>query len=71
VRLEWLNNPSTDCIIIVQQRIHEDDISGALLAAGGWTHLNLPAIAEQPEEITIGNGKTHFRKSGDVLHRER
>jgi predicted phage terminase large subunit-like protein len=66
-----LNNPSTDCIIIVQQRIHEDDISGALLAAGGWTHLNLPAIAEQPEEIAIGNGKTHFRKSGDVLHPER
>ena len=42
-----------------------------MLAGGGWTHLNLPAIAEQPEQIAIGNGKTHFRESGDVLHRER
>ncbi len=66
-----LNNPNTDRIIIVQQRIHEEDISGALLEAGGWTHLNLPAIAEQPEEIAIGNGKTHRRESGDVLHPER
>ena len=66
-----LNNPNTDRIIVVQQRIHEEDISGALLEAGGWTHLNLPAIADQPEEIAIGNGKTHYRDSGDVLHPER
>jgi predicted phage terminase large subunit-like protein len=38
-----LNNPTTGSIIIVGQRLHEDDLFGHLLARGGWTHLCLPA----------------------------
>ena len=33
--------------------------------------LSLPAIAEQDEEIPIGNGQIHCRHAGDVLHPER
>lgn len=36
-------------IIIVMQRLHEDDLSGYLLNGGSgeeWTHLNLPALDE-------------------------
>lgn len=36
-------------IIVVMQRLHEDDLSGYLLSGGSgeeWTHLNLPALDE-------------------------
>ncbi len=36
-------------IIVVMQRLHEDDLSGYLLNGGSgeqWTHLNLPALDE-------------------------
>ena len=33
--------------------------------------LSLPAIAQQDEEIPIGNGQVHFRRAGDVLHPQR
>jgi hypothetical protein len=50
------------------QRLHEDDLAGKLLREGGWRHLDLPAIAQEDEEIPIGPGKAHARKKGDVLH---
>jgi predicted phage terminase large subunit-like protein len=36
-----------------------------------WTHLNLPAIAEDDEEIPLGDGRFHHRKAGELLHPER
>src|SRR5215216_8093073 len=54
------------------QRLHEDDLAGVLLRGSDeWTVLSLPAIAEQDEQIPIGNGRIHFRQAGDVLHPER
>lgn len=64
-RLDDKNNGS---IILVMQRVHECDLSGHLLEAGGWNHLNLPAIAETDEDIPIGRGRIHRRRIGDVLH---
>jgi predicted phage terminase large subunit-like protein len=29
-------------IILIMQRLHEDDLSGHLIARGGWTHLHWP-----------------------------
>jgi predicted phage terminase large subunit-like protein len=54
------------------QRLHEDDPAGVLLRSSDeWTVLSLPAIAEQDEQIPIGNGQFHYRRAGDVLHPER
>ena len=53
------------------QRLHEDDLTGHLLRDNGWTHLCLPAIAGAEEEIVLGDGRTHVRHVGDVLHPER
>ena len=54
------------------QRLHEDDLAGVLLRSSDeWTVLSLPAIAEQDEQIPIGNGQIHVRRAGDVLHPER
>jgi predicted phage terminase large subunit-like protein len=60
-------------MIVVAQRLHEDDLPGRLLRdpAGGWVHLNLPAIAPKDELIDIGGGRFHQRHLGDVLHSAR
>ena len=65
-----LNDKQTGPIIVVMQRLHEDDLAGHLLRQGGWNHLNMPAIAFQDETIELGF-RTHLRRSGDILHPER
>lgn len=73
--IEWLrstlytrlNNKQTGVIVMVMQRVHEEDPAGHLLEEGGWRHLNLPAIAEHDEAIPIGRDRVHHRKAGDVL----
>jgi predicted phage terminase large subunit-like protein len=69
--LSRLNNKARDAIILVQQRLHMDDLAGHVEALDDWTVLRLPAIAEEDECIPIGSGKLHHRKAGDVLHSER
>lgn len=50
--LEWfdqvwstrLNNPKTDAMVVVMQRLHEKDISGHILNdLSGWEHICIPA----------------------------
>ncbi|MBX3485128.1 hypothetical protein [Phenylobacterium sp.] len=63
-----LDDKQDGCIIAIQQRLHEDDLAGYLLEKGGnWVHLNLPAIAEEDEEIPLGPRRRHFRRRGDAL----
>jgi hypothetical protein len=69
--LTRLDNKARDAIIVVMQRLHPDDLVGYLLEQDGWTHLNLPAIAEVDESIPLGPGRFHIRKRGDLLHPER
>jgi len=67
-----LDNKATGAIIVVMQRVHLNDLTGYLLEKfAGWTILRLPAIANADEEISIGNGKVHKRRAGEVLHPER
>jgi predicted phage terminase large subunit-like protein len=43
--LQWStrgNNPATYCEVIIQQRTHEQDITGHALRQGEWVHLKLP-----------------------------
>jgi predicted phage terminase large subunit-like protein len=70
--LSRLDDKQNGAIVLVMQRLHEDDLAGVLLRGSDeWTVLSLPAIAEQDEQIPIGNGQFHFRHDGDVLHPER
>ena len=41
-----VNDPKTAAKIIVMQRLHEDDLTGHVLAQGGYEHLVLPAEYE-------------------------
>jgi hypothetical protein len=49
--LSRINDKRTGALILVMQRLHEDDLAGCLLRERGWYHLNLPAIAEEDEAI--------------------
>lgn len=66
--LSRLNNKARDAIILVQQRLHMDDLAGHVEDLDDWTVLRLPAIAEEDETIPIGRGKVHHRLAGEVLH---
>jgi len=66
-----LNNPKGGAIVLVMQRLHDDDLAGHVLEQGGWEHLNLPAIAEDDAKIQIGPHVYHTRRAGALLHAER
>jgi len=69
--LSRLNDKTRGAIVIVMQRLHEDDLVGHLLETGNWEHLCLPAIAEVAEEIPIGVGRIKRRGIGEALHPDR
>jgi predicted phage terminase large subunit-like protein len=62
-----LNDKQEGAIILVMQRLHEDDLAGQLLKEAGWDHLNLSAIAQQDERIAIGSHAVHIRRKGEAL----
>ena len=42
-----------------------------MLEKENWTHLNLPAIAEEDERMAIGEDRYYERKEEEPLHPER
>jgi predicted phage terminase large subunit-like protein len=69
-----LNDKQRGCIILIMQRLHEDDLVGHVLGQEHWEVVSFPAIAEQDEEHLIERpcGTSRFtRRAGDVLHPER
>lgn len=66
-----LNNPKEGAIVIIAQRPHVDDLIGRLLPLGDWEVLNLPAIATEPQVLSLGGEAVWERQIGDLLHEER
>jgi predicted phage terminase large subunit-like protein len=62
-----LDSKINGAIVLVQQRVHEDDLVGRLLKQGGYTHINFSAIAKENVTIDIGDGRTYERKKGTAL----
>ena len=52
-----LNDKEMGPIVVIMQRLHENDLAGHLLEQKGWIHLDLPAIAIEDGVIAIGQGK--------------
>ena len=72
--LSRLNNKETGVIIIVMQRLHQDDLVGHVLEQGHWDLVSFPAIAVEDETHIIDSPfgqKSFVRRVGDVLHPER
>jgi len=69
-----LNDKRTGAIVIIMQRLHEDDLVGHVLAQEPWEVLSFPAIAETDEEHrieTICGPRCFTRRRGEALHPER
>ena len=69
-----LNDKRHGAIVIIMQRLHEDDLVGHVLAQEDWEVVRFPAIAEADEahEIeTIFRPKRFSRRRGEALHPER
>ncbi len=72
--LSRLNDKTNGRIIIIMQRLHQDDLVGHVLGKEDWDVLSFPAIAERDETHVIVNpfGTRPFtRKIGDALYPER
>ncbi len=57
-------------IIIVMQRLHQDDLVGHVLDKEPWEVLSIPAIAMEDATYRIGErpGAVYRRRAGEVLH---
>lgn len=69
-----LNDKRDGCIIIIMQRLHEDDLVGHVQEKDYWKVLRFPAIAEDDERHIIhslGKARVITRKSKEALHPER
>ncbi|MDR6306124.1 putative phage terminase large subunit-like protein [Nitrobacter vulgaris] len=55
-------------IVVVMQRVHEEDLVGYLLDQGGFEVLNLPAIAQSDASYELGAGGIYRRQKGELLH---
>ena len=69
-----LNDKRKGCIILIMQRLHEDDLVGHVLGVEPWKLIRFPAIAEENETHLIQTpyGTRRFeRLAGEALHSER
>jgi len=55
-------------IVVVMQRVHQDDLVGYLQEQGGFEVLNFPAIAQRAESYYLGDGRVRDRQKGELLH---
>jgi predicted phage terminase large subunit-like protein len=69
-----LNDKTTGAIIIVMQRLHEDDLVGHVLQQGEeWDELTIPAIAPADQVYRLGPDPRDLyrRRAGEVLDPQR
>jgi predicted phage terminase large subunit-like protein len=69
-----LNDKRTGAILLIMQRLHEDDLVGHVLGLEPWEVLSFPAIAETDEEHrieTIWGPRCFRRRQGEALHPDR
>jgi hypothetical protein len=63
-----LNDPETDAIIVIMQRLHDDDVSGAILSRElGYDHLCIPLYADGVERAATTLGWIDGRREGENM----
>ncbi|HMJ86533.1 MAG TPA: hypothetical protein VK504_25320 [Vicinamibacterales bacterium] len=67
-----LNDPARSPIVIIMQRLHEHDLSGHVIAEGGYEHLLMPMHFDPKRSTVTCIGWSDPRKTaGELLHPER
>jgi hypothetical protein len=59
-----LNDKQTGCVLIIMQRLHEDDLVGHVLEQEHREHVRLPAIAEG-DETNIIRSPSHLGSAAE------
>jgi predicted phage terminase large subunit-like protein len=67
-----LNDKTKGAIVIVMQRLHEDDLTGHVCKAGDWEVVSFSAIAEANEEhaVETPSGPRSFLRPGGAALQE-
>ena len=68
--LSRLNSQSKSVVIVTQQRLHANDLSGMLLDRG-WPSLIIPAIAIEVADYAVADGEIYHRPAGELLQPDR
>jgi predicted phage terminase large subunit-like protein len=66
-----LNDRRRGAIIIIMQRLHEDDLVGHVLGQEDWDVVSFPALAEEDESYaieTVNGARLFGRRAGEALH---
>lgn len=64
-----LNDPMKSAIVIIMQRLHENDLSGHVLAKGGYEHLLIPMHYDRARARVTVIGWTDPRTiDGELMH---
>lgn len=67
-----LNNPKTDAMVTVMQRLHQKDISGHIIEdIGGWEHVCIPAEYDGVRRRTSLGEYDPRKKPGELISPER
>lgn len=66
-----VNDPETACVILIMQRLNEDDPTGHKLKEGGWEHLCLPMEYEGERFVSKLGFKDWRTEQGELLWKER
>ena len=65
------DKPAEGAMIVIQQRLHQDDLIGRLRDEGGWDYLDMPAECIERQEFDLGGGESWTFGPGDLLFEER
>ena len=66
-----LNDMRTGAKVVIMQRLHERDLSGHILAQGGYEHLCLPAEYEPDRHCVTSVSQDRRTESGETIWPER
>lgn len=67
-----LNDPETSSIVVIMQRLHENDLSGHVLGKGGYEHLLIPMHYDpKRSKVTVIGWEDPRKNAGELMHPER
>lgn len=68
-----LNDKRKGVVVIIMQRLHQDDLVGHVLERDDWEVVSLPAmaVADSIYQLSDTSGDVHHRREGDLLHPQR
>ena len=68
-----LNDKRTGAIVLIMQRLHQDDLVGHVLERDDWEVVAIPAIATEDRcyQLSDDPGHVYLRRAGEVLQDSR